>query len=169
MSSAAEGFGGVMIPTRHKAKLPEALSWPLGAAAITAGLGDAPHVADLSLWFTDGVAHPAAAFQRVVRECLPYTLLVAEYRPAARPGYIGTMLLADELRRYEAKWELHVSPVPGPWRAAAGAALRDAGLHAVAEWLRSSVRAGWELRRHRLALVFVPATGTLALQAADGV
>ncbi len=158
-----------MVPTRYKAKLPKGLSWPLGAEAITAGLGDAPHVADLSLWFTEGVTRPASAFQRVVRESLPYTLFVAEYRPAARPGYIGTVLLAYELGRYEAKWDLHMSPVPGPWRAAAGAALRDSGLPAVAGWLRSSGRAGWELRRRRIELVFAPADGTLAPLVTDGV
>ena len=158
-----------MLPTAYKAKLPKTLSWPLGAEAITAGLGDAPHAANLTLWFTDGVTHPVVAFQRVVRETLPYSLLVAEYRPPARPGYTGTMLLAAELGRYEAKWELHVSPVPRPWRAAAGAALRGVGLPAVAGWLKLSARAGWESRWHRIELVFAPTEGTLTPQLADGV
>ena len=157
-----------MISTRYKAKLTRSLSWPIGAEAITAGLGDAPHVADLWLWFTDRVTRPASAFQRVVRESLPYTLLVAEYRPARRPGYIGSSSLLEG-GWYDARWELHISPVPGPWRAAAGAALRGVGLPAVVDWLRSSGRAGCELRRHRLELVFAPADGTLTQHAIDGV
>ena len=108
-----------MIPTRYKSKLPKGLSWPLGAEAITAGLGDAPHVPDLSLWFIEGVTRPAALFQRVVRDALPYTLLVAEYRPEQRPGFIGSKSMAES-GWYEARWELRVSPVPGPGRAAAG-------------------------------------------------
>ena len=162
----------MMIQTRWKAKIPQTLSWPVGAEAITAGLGDVPHVADLSLWFTEGVTRPASAFQRVMRESLPYTLFVAEYRPAERPSYTeGTILrrLADELGWDEAKWELRVSPVPRSWRAVAGAAIRDVGLPAVAGWLRSSGRAGWELRRHRMELVFAPADGTLAALVTDAV
>ncbi len=137
-----------MIPTRYKSKLRKGLSWPLGAEAITAGLGDAPRVADLSLWFTDGVTHPVAAFQRVVRDALPYTLMVAEYRPEQR-GYILSNSMAKS-GWHEAKWELHVSPAPSNWRAAAGAALREVGLPAVVDWLRSSERVGWELRRRHI-------------------
>ena len=49
-------------------------------------------------------------------------------------------------------------------RAIAGALLREQGLPAVVEWLRSSGRAGWESLYHRLELVFAPADGTLTPQ-----
>jgi hypothetical protein len=157
-----------MIPTRFKSKLPKTLSWPLGAEAISTALADAPHAADLSLSFVDSPVWPASTFQRLLRESLPYAILVAEYRPALRPGYSGA---ASHIERgwYEANWELRVNPVPRGLRAAAGAVLREQGLPAVAEWLRSSGRAGWESRHHRIELVFAPADGTLTPQLIEGV
>ena len=107
-----------------------------------------------------------AAFQRVVRDALPYTLMVAEYRPEQR-GYILSNSMANS-GWHAAKWELHVSPAPSPWRAAAGAALREVGLPAVVDWLRSFERAGWESRRRRIQLVFAAADGTLTSQVRDG-
>jgi hypothetical protein len=156
-----------MIPTRHKSKLPKALSWPLGAEAISTGLADARHAADLSLSFTDSPVWPASAFQRLLREALPYAIFVADYRRASRPGYGGATALVES-GWYDARWELRVNPVPRALRAAAGAVLREQGLPAVAEWLRSSVRAGWESQNHRIELVFAPADGTLTPQFTEG-
>jgi hypothetical protein len=73
-----------MIPTRHKAKLSKALSWPLGALAISEGLADAPHVGDLTLSFWAwGVASHLQRFN----EPTPYTILTARYTRSHRPGY----------------------------------------------------------------------------------
>lgn len=106
-----------MIPTRHKSKLPKLFSWPLGAEAISAGLADVPHAADLALTFSDSPVWPASAFQRLMRESLPYAIFVAEYQPAFRPGYGGPTSLVES-GWYEAKWTLRVHPVPRPLRSA---------------------------------------------------
>ncbi|QJW99109.1 hypothetical protein FTUN_6707 [Frigoriglobus tundricola] len=156
-----------VIPTAYKSKLPKGLSWPLGAEAISAGLADAPHATALSLWFTVDVTRPASAFQRLLQDALPYTILVAEYRPASRAGYSGSTSMVES-GWYEAKWRLDVSPVPRALRAAAGAALRETGLPAITEWLRSSGQEGWGLRRQRAELVFAPATGTITPQVKEG-
>src|SRR5262249_24477960 len=81
-------------------------------------------------------------FQRLLRESSPYPLLVAEYRPASKPGYGGATFLV-EAGWYEAKWELRVNPVLRELRAVASAALRETRLPAGAEWLRSSGAPGW--------------------------
>jgi hypothetical protein len=157
-----------MIPTRYKSNLPKTLSWPLGAEAISMALADAPHAGDLSLSFAGSPVWPASAFRRLLRESRPYAVLVAEYRPRRRPGYTGA---ASHVERgwYEARWELTVNPVPRGLRATAGALLRERGLPAVAEWLRSSGQTGWESRHHRIELVFAPADGTLTPQLTEGV
>src|SRR5688572_5600942 len=99
-----------MIPTRIKAKLPKALTWPVGAEAVTAGLAEAPHAADLTLYFADSPVWQASAFQRLLRESLPYAVLVAEYTPARKPGYIGPTSLVEG-GWYDAKWEVRINPV----------------------------------------------------------
>jgi hypothetical protein len=157
-----------MIPTRSKAKLPKALSWPLGAEAISQGLAGEPHVADLSRSFWVAPVWPASAFQRLLRDSLPYTVLVAEYRPASRPGYSAPTSMVER-GWFEAQWVLRVHPVLRSLRAVAGAVIREQGLPSVAEWLRSSTRSEWPSRSHRIELVFSPADGTLSHQLSEGV
>jgi hypothetical protein len=157
-----------MIPTLHKAKLANTLSWPLGAEAISAGLAGVPHAADFTLYFANSPVWPASAFQRILRERRPYAVLVARYQPARRPGYMGSTAMF-EAGWDDAKWQLQVNPVPRPLRSTVGALLREQGLPAVADWLRGSTRPGWEGRGHCLELVFAPAEGTLARQTSEGV
>src|SRR4051812_13404315 len=76
-----------VIPTLFKSKLPKTLSWPVGAEAITAGLGDAPHAGEYGLWFSDSPVWRASEFQRTLRAGRPYAVLVVEYTPAVRMGY----------------------------------------------------------------------------------
>lgn len=112
-----------MIPTRSKSKLPNTLSWPLGAEAISGGLADVPHAADLTLWFADSPVWSASAFHRLLRESRPYAVLVADYQPALQPGYIGSTALI-EAGWYDVKWELRVNPVKRPLKSTVGALLR---------------------------------------------
>jgi hypothetical protein len=158
----------LMIPTRHKAKLPKTLSYPLGAQAISEALADAPHAGDFALWFSDTPVWPASEFQRRLREGLPYRVLTAEYMPARSPGYGGAHSLADR-GWFDASWSLGVYPVPRELRHGVGLLLREQGLPAVAEWLRSSGRTGWDSRNHRIDFLFSPAEGSLSVQRADGV
>ena|SRR5438105_3255597 len=157
-----------MIPTRVKSRLAKSLSWPLGGEAISAALAGAPHFGDLVLSFRDSPVWPASEFRRLLRESTPYAILVAEYLPASKPGYGGATFLVER-GCYAAKWELRVNPVLRETRAAAGRTLRESGLPAVSDWLRSSGQPGWDDRHQRLSLVWHPANGTLTSCVTDGV
>jgi hypothetical protein len=111
---------------------------------------------------------PASEFQRRLREGLPYPVLAAEYAPAHKPGYYGAKSLVEG-GWYDARWSLRVYPVLRELRHGVAQLLREQGLPAVVEWLRSSGRAGWEGRQHRLQLVLSAAEGTLLVQREDGV
>ncbi len=156
-----------MIPTRHKAKLPRTLSYPIGAEAISAALAGVPRAGSFSLTFRDQAVWPASEFQRFLRERLPYTILAAEYRPAQKPGYGGDRRMA-EAGWFDQKWELRVCAVPRELRPLASRLLRDQGLPAVAEWLRSSERPGWEHHWQSIELVFGPAEEALAPRVKSG-
>jgi hypothetical protein len=144
-----------MIPTQFKSKLPKTLSWPLGAEAVTAGLGDAPHAMECSLWFSGAPVWRASEFQQMLREAQPYPVLVAEYRPAIRMPYGGSKAM-ETIGLYDDKWQIQVNPVPRAWRSTVGALLRERGLPTVVGWLRSLTGAGWQNRHHRLELVYAP-------------
>lgn len=157
-----------MIPTLSKAKVPKAMSYPLGAEAISEGLAGAPHAAELSLSFSARAVWPASEFQRLVREGLPYRVLTAAYQPPRKPGRSAPNFLVER-GWYAGRWSVTVYPVRRESRHAAGRLLREQGLPAVVAWLRSSSQVGWGSRRHQLALVFGATGHTLSLTHDDGV
>jgi hypothetical protein len=157
-----------MIPTRFKAKLPKGLSYPLGAEAISQTLAGAPHADELHLSFYGQAVWPAAEFNRLLREGLPYRILSAEYTPPLMPRRIAPKRLV-EVGRDQGSWYLTVYPLLCELRPAANHLLREQGLPAVTEWLRSSERSGWDSQQHRIDLVFSPADDKLVVAREDGV
>src|SRR6266702_4688258 len=99
-----------MIPTRHKAKLPRHLSYPIGAEALADGLVSAPHAEELSLSFWGKPVWPESRFQQALAQQQPYKVLVAEYCPSHKPGYGGPQALVER-GWYDEKWQLTVYPV----------------------------------------------------------
>jgi hypothetical protein len=156
-----------VIPTQYKSKLSKTLSWPVGAQTVTDGLGDAPHAAECTLWFCGSPVDRASEFQRMLREARPYAVLVAEYRPEIRMPYTRSKAMEDQ-GLYEARWEIHINPVPRAWRANVGTLLRERGFPAVSAWLRSFRGDGWQAQYHRLELVFAPTEGTLSQRTSNG-
>ena len=161
-----------MIPTRSRSKLPKALSYPIGAEAISEALADAPHADEMSLSFYD---HPEYTlpkghpyWYRTIRSGLPYLILTVEYQAACKPGLSANNSMIER-GWYQEHWNLTVCPVLRELRQVAGRLIREQGLPAVVEWLRSSSRIGWDARRHQIRLVFNPADGTLSIAREDGV
>ena len=156
----------VMIPTRHKARLSHQLSYPIGAGRITAALADAPHADELSLSFRDAAVWPASEFNRILTQHLPYAILVAQYWPETKPGYIGSRSMA-EAGHFDERWEIEVYPVLRHHRHIALQLLLR-GLPAIARWLASSCRRGWKSQRRSIRLVFNPLGGSLDEEETDG-
>jgi hypothetical protein len=156
-----------MIPTRHKAKLPRYLSYPIGAQALTEALASAPRAEAFTVSFWGKPVWPDSRFRRDLAEQHPYTILVAEYRPREKPGYGGCRSLAEK-GWYDEKWQLTVYPVVRELRHLANRLLLDRGLPLVVEWLRSSQRAGWVSRTQRIELVFHPAAELVSANEVTG-
>jgi hypothetical protein len=157
-----------MIPTRYKARLPRHLSYPIGAEALTEGLADAPHAESFSVYFGGNPVWPDSRFQQALAQHQPYKVLVAEYRPSRKAGYGGAQFLVES-GWYDAQWQLTVYPVVRELRHLANRLIRERGLPLVAEWLRSSKRAGWLTRDQRIDLVFNPVEELLSVQEISGV
>lgn len=156
-----------MIPTRHKAKLPRHLSYPVGSKDITEGLAGVPRVDLLSVAFLDQAIWPGSEFRRLLAGRLPHKVMEARYGPAGKPGISGAKHMVD-MGWYDEKWELSVYPVLVEFRHVANQLLRDQGLPAVARWLRSAERAGWGMKSRWIVLVFNAAAGSLAASEGSG-
>lgn len=155
-----------MIPTTYKAKLPKLLSYPIGAEAISEGLADAPHMEEFTLTFYDTPEWKVSDFQRTLRESLPYPILVAEYKPPSRPGYSGAQFMIEK-GWYDKHWSLRVYPVRCELKHTVQQLLLEHGLPALAEWLRSARKSGWESRKHRIKMEFNPADESLSISHED--
>lgn len=156
-----------MIPTRLRAKLPQHLSHPIGGQRISDGLAGAPHVDALSISFRDMALWPASRFSQVLREQVPYPILVARFWPSEKPGYIGSRSMLDA-GYYAERWEIVVYPVLREHRRVAHQLLVGKGLPDVARWLASSSRPGWNMQCRRIELVFDPVDASLDGRQIDG-
>lgn len=157
-----------MIPTRHKAKLPRHLSYPVGAGSISEALAGVPHFEALSVTFWDEAAWPASEFRRLLAGRLPYKVMAAEYQPARKAGISGSDHMV-QLGWYEEKWELKVYPVLVELRPLANRLLRGEGLPAIVKWLKTSDRSGWITTWQRVELMFSPTDESLTSQVTSGV
>ncbi len=144
-----------MIPTRFRSKLPQNLSYPIGAEAVSAGLVGAPHLGALELAFYGRPFGPASRFQRVLAERLPYTIVSAGYLPARKPGLSAAGFMIES-GWYNEHWELTVYPVLRVTRHAANRLLIEQGLPTLAGWLRGAESTARGITIQRVELVFNP-------------
>ena len=156
-----------MIPTSHKQKLPKTMSYPLGAEAISDALLSAPNVDRFTIVFSALALWPASESNRRIREGLSYPILVVQYTPPLRGGFVVSKQYAHSSDI--GHWSIRVNAVLRELRQPAGALLRELGLPAIVEWLRSSGRTGWETRQHSIELMFDAAAVTLSVVCDDGV
>jgi hypothetical protein len=156
-----------MIPTRFKSKLSRTLSYPIGAEAVTMGLDGAPHTELLTLSFR--ALRPSRTLRLRQRANKPpqFVVLRAEYKPATRPGYIGANYMLEG-GWYDASWQVTIYAVPREVRHLASGLLREHGLPAVAQWLRSSLSPGWEAHQQKIELFLNSTEGTLAARTDTG-
>ncbi|HEX7184613.1 MAG TPA: hypothetical protein VF756_22505 [Thermoanaerobaculia bacterium] len=151
-----------MIPTLYKSRLPGHLSYPIGAQALSAALAGAPHAEALTVAFSEHAVVSALDFQRLLRTRQPYRILRAEHEPARRPGISASNQMVEK-GWYDEKWEIRVFPVLRELRHLANRLLKEEGLPAVAQWLRSSQQKGWDSRQQWIELVFDPSGETITV------
>ena len=151
-----------MIPTRLKAKLPPHLSYPIGAQRISDALAGVPHADELSLTFW-----AASESRRLLAEQLPYAVVVARFRPARKPGYVGSNAMVDA-GFFDERWEIEVGPVLRQHRHVAQQLLEQRGMPAIARWLTASSRRGWTSQGRNIRLVFDALEGSLVAEENEG-
>jgi hypothetical protein len=142
-----------MIPTGWKSKLPEHLSYPIGAEALSEALAGAPNADSLTLWFGRS-DWPASGTPRALADRLPHDILIAEFWPA---NYRGN----------NEDWSLHVRAVPRDLRHLANRLLHEQGLPHLSRWLHAS-RPDWRSRHQKLTLKFLPAEESITAHESSG-
>jgi hypothetical protein len=156
------------IPTELKDKLPRLLSYPIGAEALTRALGQAPHIEQFKVSFIGNAKLLVPGGYRNWVSSPTRKVLVAQFRPASKPGISAPNSFIEE-GWYDEKWELTVIAVLREQRHLVHQLLHEQGLPKVVDWLRLSQRPGWATVAQRIELVFNPADGSLSVEEFSGV
>lgn len=148
-----------MIPTSYRSKLPQALSYPVGAEAVSAALRGVPQEAALSLHFADRPTVFASEFKALRAEAIPYPILAAtfSYLPAGLKG--SNYGLAQGW--HDETWSLTVYPVPRRLRSVAKERLLSEGLPHIRDWLATDRPHTWRIGRKTCEICFVENDGTV--------
>jgi hypothetical protein len=93
----------VLIPTQFKSKIPHALSYPIGAEAISSALKDVPQFAELNLEFWFWRLLPPGRTN-------PYTVMAVNYSRTGRSLHSSKK---DDLayKQLQPRWTITVRPV----------------------------------------------------------
>ena len=145
--------------TVFRNKLPKTLTYPIGLELIESVLASVPQLASLRVMFSSG-HWQATKFRRCLSEREPYAVLTVSYRPAGKPGFIGSNDMAEG-GYYDEAWELTVNPTLRELRALARRLLISDGLPAVASWLRRARVAAVDSRHRAIDLMFNPGNESL--------
>jgi hypothetical protein len=118
-----------MMPTAYKAKIPQTMSYPIGAAAVSAALGGVAQVSGASLWF----GHSSYKTSLRPGHASRYAVFAALYRYISPSQFSANIMI--ERGDYEPKWTLHVYEVPRIYRHKIKVLLCAEGLPRLREWL----------------------------------
>jgi len=151
-----------MIPTKYKSKLPQTLSYPIGAEIVSASLKGVPQESALILGFYDKPVIFASDFAKLRESNSPYPIFNASYRHI-QPGLTASNQFIAE-GWYEETWELSVYPVPRQLKSLARQALVSVGLPQVRKWLSAERTATWRHGRKHFEIFFFEMDGRIIVR-----
>ncbi len=140
-----------LIRTTSKFKLPDTLSYPIGAEEISRQLQDVPQFNQLTITFFENTGLFKSDFMKVIKEKKNLTILRADYRPAfsgpSMPRY-------DQNKLHGVYWAIYIFPVPRDMRKIVSTELKEHGMKKVFQWLASSKNPSWLLSRKQFNVKF---------------
>jgi len=151
-----------MIPTKYKSKLPQTLSYPVGAEVVSASLKGVPQEPALTIGFYDKPVIFASDFAKLRETNSPYPIFNASYRHI-QPGLTASKQFISE-GWYEETWELSVYPVPRKLKSVARQALITEGLPQVRNWLSADRSPTWRHGRKHLEIFFIETDGRILVR-----
>jgi hypothetical protein len=151
----------IVVQTRHKSRLAQGFSYPLGLQDLQKALGDLSQAAELHVSFYD--CPPGAhnmQFRSSVKRDLPHQVLEAYFAKWDKQPSISNSTFTDEYLR--GQWSIIVYPVASVRRSVARRLLIDA-LPSVRDWLSRTRPESWYYGQRVCELRFDPLEGTIAV------
>ena len=153
--------GLIVLQTRHKSRLSQGFSYPLGLQDLEKALGDLSQATELHVSF---YACPPGVhdmhFRSLVKRDLPHTVLEARFSKWDKRPSMSNSTFTDEYLR--GLWSIIVYPVASVRRSLARGLLIDA-LPSVREWLSRTRPESWYYGEKLCEVRFDPLEGTIAV------
>ena len=148
---AAKSQAMTIIPTGYKAKLPNTLSYPLGAQAISEALEGVSQIGVLvvDFWFSN---RSRKDWELLIPPQPCRVLSVSYWHAAVNPYRYRNVDI--EAGCFEPSWRIRVEPVPRPLRHTVQTKLLTEALPAMKRWLIASQDAGRRTGGHNLVFLF---------------
>jgi hypothetical protein len=121
-----------VFPTEFRDKHSKAVSYPLGAKAISSALAGVPQAPAIRLWFMAG------GHQQTLHQKERILVLSVIYSKRARRFSDGED--AEARGVLDSKWRIHVHAVPAAWRHSVHLLLKVALLDEARPWLLETVQ-----------------------------
>jgi len=136
-----------IIPTRHKSKIPQTLSYPIGAKAISEALIGVPQFDDLTVefWFWK-------QFARHHGTATPYRVMEVQFSGPVR--FLSASKNIEDSNYNRPRWTIIVDAVPRPLRHLIQGKLTTDALPLIGSWLRSNAHSMEREGGHRLVFSF---------------
>jgi len=143
-----------MIPTTYKAKIPQTLSYPVGAEKISDVLASVPQLKDLSISF-----HTFNPVKHQKGRQEPYPILEVEYvySPAART----TSNWVIEAGMCDPRWQITVKPVPRDLKNKVKEELDAVGFPRLVKWMHERKNINGREGCERISFLFDELQGKL--------
>jgi hypothetical protein len=143
-----------MIPTKYKAKIPQTLSYPVGAEKISDVLASVPQLKDVSISF-----HAFNPVKHQKGRSEPYPILEVQY--AYCPAGRTTSNWAIEVGWSDPRWEITVRPVPRELKNKICEELEVVGFPRLVKWMQERKGITGREGCERIAFLFDELQGKL--------
>jgi hypothetical protein len=142
----------MLIPTKLKFKLPQTMTYPIGAEAISQEFTDVPQFEKLVIWFTTTNFAFASDFQEARRKNEPYKIF--EVSMIHTDKHLSSPKQFIEEGFYEEHWEIRVYAVSRELKSVANRLLIEQGLPKAKIWLETPRTANWKTGRKYFQVLF---------------
>ncbi len=151
-----------MLTPTHKPRLPNWLSFPVGAAALESAFAGIPQFVELDLQFRREPGISATGFRRVIEAGEPHVIVSAGFDRWDKRPSVGVGEWQDKYLR--GFWSVRVFPVAREKKSVAEGLLLAQGLPALRRWFEMSRAPSWHWGRKRGHIVFDPLEPSVRLE-----
>lgn len=139
----------MLIPTKYKCKLPDSMSYPIGAELISSAFIGVPQFDSLELWFS---FYNSVRKSKVRQENIPYEVFIVSMSHPIKSLTSPNQTIKEGF--YDENWKIHIYPVPRKFKAIAKQFLINEAIPLAKKWMEAPRTEIWKTGRKEFRVMF---------------